>query len=57
MLQEALPPLSRLGRGLALAERLVRVAAVLSLVDGFVDAANGAVEAWLAEYEGDYAVF
>ena len=42
--------------GLTRGQRFVGVPAVLALVDGFVDAADGAVEAWLAQDEGDDAV-
>lgn len=55
VLQEAVARV-RIGRGLALVQRLVWVAAVAGLVDGLVDAADGAVEAGTAQDELDDAV-
>ena len=55
VLQEAVARVG-IGRGLALVQRLVRVAAVAGLVDGLVDAADGAVEAGAAQDELDDAV-
>lgn len=59
MLEEAVGSAARIWIGCSFSgrKRLVRIAAMLLLVNGAMDATDGAVEAWLAEDGFDDSVF